>query len=512
MNSASAVLAALALLLAAPAARALTQPDGAAIPSNANLRNYLSGEGESIEPATAAAITPETFDPNCQLTFKVIARGGGQKNSFGWYNVTGSKPAPSDLHEFLGCNDGVGTEKVLDIKNHPAYRGGRIGFFMASTQNHTNTNCVRFGQDGPDLTTLGYLYYSERQYNDDNSGANSYIHLVIMDSGVYPQAFYFGWEDLFSGGDNDFEDLLTRVEGITCAGGGGDCDTGSPGVCAAGTMQCHNGALTCMPQVEAAAETCNGLDDDCDGAVDDGDLCGAGKVCDRGQCVNGCFGGEFSCPVGLVCNDRNFCVKPACAEVECPAGEVCQADGTCKAPCDGVTCPLGQVCRVGACVDPCDGVVCDTGQVCDAGVCKGDCDCTPCPGGETCMPDGSCVDTACRNVQCAGGEVCLGGACVDACEGAVCPAGQVCSGGACVAGSGGTGGTGGGTGGTGSGGTGTGGSGNGGNGAGGTGGGSAGSSGGGKPGSGKSGGCSAGEGAAALGFLAAGLALARRRP
>ncbi len=510
MRIPSALLAALALLLAAPAAQALTQPDGSPIPSNQNLKNYLAGEGESIEPATAAAITPETFDPNCELTFKVIARGGGQKNSFGWYNVTGSKPAPSELYEFLGCNDGVGTVKSLNIKDDPRYEGGRIGFFMASTEGRTNVNCVRFTAAGPDASTLGYLYYSERQYNDDNEGEDSYIHLVTMDSGVYPQAFYFGWEDLFGGGDNDFEDLLTRVEGITCAGGGGDCDTGTPGVCAAGTMQCHNGALTCMPQVQAGAESCNGLDDDCDGAVDDGEgLCGAGKVCDRGQCVNGCFGGEFDCPAGLACNDRNFCVEPACVDVECPAGQVCQADGSCKAACDGISCPLGQVCRVGACVDPCDGVACDAGQVCEAGVCKGDCDCTPCPDGEVCMADGRCVDAGCESVNCDGGQICMGGACVDPCEGAVCPAGQSCQGGACVDGSGGTGGNGaggsGGTGGNGAGGTG--GSGNGGSGSGGTGAGAG--AGGGEKKSG--GGCSAAEGMAALGFVATGLALVRRR-
>jgi len=512
------LLAAAVAFLAAPAALALSQPDGSPIPSNGNLRGYLDGEGESIDPASAAAITPETFDPNCQLTFKVIARGGGQKNSFGWYNVTGSRPEPSDLHEFLGCDDGVGTVKVLDIKNHPAYRGGRIGFFMASTEGKTERNCVRFTDDGPDPSTLGHLYFSERQYNDDNVGEDSYIHLIIMDSRVYPQAFYFGWEDLFAGGDNDFEDLLTRVEGITCAGGGGDCDTGEPGICAAGTEQCRNGVLTCVPQMEPRAEVCNGIDDDCDGAVDEGEeICGAGQVCDRGQCVNGCWGGEFSCPVGLVCNERNVCVKPTCAEVECPEGEVCQDDGSCKAPCDGITCPLGQVCRVGLCVDPCEGVECDAGQVCDAGVCKGDCDCTPCPAGEVCMADGRCVEEGCESVTCGAGEICRMGVCVDACAGAVCPAGQVCSQGACVAGdgSGGSGGSGaGGTGGKGGTGGGAGGSGGSDPGAGGGGGSTGGSDGGGDRASddkGSSGGCSADGGVAALGFVAAALALARRR-
>lgn len=497
---------------ALPAGAAVIQPgETRPVPWNDNLKNYLAGEGETIDPVTAAATEPTTFNPNCQLTFKVIARGGGQRNSFGWYNVTGSKPERSDLHEFLGCSDGVGTEKVLDIKNHPAYRGGRIGFFMATTEGKTGKegNCVRFDRNGvnPDPATLGHLYYSESQYNDDNRGENSFIHLLILDSGVYPQAFYFGWEDLFGGGDNDFEDLLTRVEGITCAGGGGACDTGLKGICGAGTMQCQSGALTCLPEMKPRGETCNGLDDDCDGLVDNGDdLCGTGEVCDRGRCVAGCLGGEFGCFGGLVCNDRGFCVEPACADVECPTGEVC-VGGTCKAPCDGIECPLGQVCRVGACVDPCDGIVCDAGQVCDGGVCKANCDCAPCAEGAVCSTSGACVDEGCDQQSCDEGQVCMGGNCVDACEGAVCPEGQVCQRGACVdEGSVGEGGSGSGSG--GSGGSGAGGAG--GNGSGGSGSGSGGNGNGGKKKSG--GGCSAAEGAFSLvGILAAAPLLRRKR-
>lgn len=507
--------AAFVISLAGSAGAAVVQPgETRPVPWNHNLRDYLAGEGERIDPVSAAATEPTTFNPNCQLTFKVIARGGGQRNSFGWYNVTGSKPDRSDLHEFLGCSDGVGTEKVLDIKNHPAYRGGRIGFFMATTEGKTGSagNCVRFDSNGvnPTESSLGYLYYSESQYNDDNKGANSFIHLLILDSGVFPQAFYFGWEDLFGGGDNDFEDLVTRVEGITCAGGGGACDTGQPGLCNAGTMQCQSGVLTCLPQMEARAETCNGLDDNCDGLIDNGDdLCGAGQVCDRGQCVGGCLAGEFSCFGGLVCNDRGFCVEPACADVDCPSGEICDG-GECRAPCDGINCPLGQVCRVGACVDPCDGIVCDGGQVCEAGVCKATCDCAPCAEGNVCTGDGRCVDQGCEQQSCDEGQVCMGGACVDACEGAVCPEGQLCQAGACVdeSGAGGSGAGGSGAGGTGAGGTGAGGAGAGGAGQGGSG---AGGAGGGSKGKKSGGGCSAAGGAVALlGLLAVAPGLRRR--
>lgn len=48
------------------------------------------------------------------------------------------------------------------------------------------------------------------------------------------------------------------------------CDTGRLGVCALGTMACPGDALTCVPRHEPSAEICDGLDNDCNGTVDDG--------------------------------------------------------------------------------------------------------------------------------------------------------------------------------------------------------------------------------------------------
>ncbi len=419
--------------LAATTAFALTQPDGSPIPSNGNLKSYLDGEGEAIDPASAVAITPQTFDPTCSLTFKVIARGGGQINSFGWYNVTGQKPASSDLHEFLGCKDGVGTTKTLNIKTDPAYKGGKIGFFMATTQDKIPPNCVSFGPNGPDPATLGYLYYSEPQYNDDNQGANSYIHLVVLDSKKYPKAFYFGWEDLHGGGDNDFEDLLTRVEGISCSGGGESCDTGQKGVCAQGVTQCQNGKLACLPLGQKGPEKCNAIDDDCNGVVDDGEgLCPKNFVCFQGNCVGGCSTGEFKCPDGFGCDDKSgLCVDEKCIGKTCPTGSVCKV-GVCKTPCQGVTCPAGQSCRDDLCVDPCEGVKCDAQSVCEGGVCKDKCGCGNCPNGKACAASGKCVDAGCEAMTCSGNTVCVAGKCQDPCVGAKCPEGQACSEGKCV--------------------------------------------------------------------------------
>jgi len=55
-----------------------------------------------------------------------------------------------------------------------------------------------------------------------------------------------------------------------CGGRAGEpCSTGLDGICAAGTYACTSGALVCTPDEPATEERCNGLDDDCDGATDE---------------------------------------------------------------------------------------------------------------------------------------------------------------------------------------------------------------------------------------------------
>src|SRR5690606_17761628 len=195
----------------------------------------------------------------------------------------------------------------------------------------------------------------------------------------------FGWEDLFSGGDNDFEDLLMRVEGIQCSGGGAPCDTGQPGICSDGTLQCKNGKLECIQNVQPGSEVCNSRDDDCDGEIDEDGVCPK------------CSSGEFPCPPQLTCSPEGLCVDPTCVGGSCPEGQAC-VGGTCKEPCEGIVCPFTQVCREGVCVDPCALLTCDSDYVCELGVCKPGCSCMGCTGGQVCVTTSQkCVDPGCED-------------------------------------------------------------------------------------------------------------------
>ncbi len=97
-------------------------------------------------------------------------------------------------------------------------------------------------------------------------------------------------------------------------GGGASCSTGQAGICAAGTMRCLGGGLSCVRNNEPRAELCNGLDDNCVGGVDEtfpnkGGACSVGLgVCKRDATY--VCAADFS---GLVCNTTpGPTTAPAC--------------------------------------------------------------------------------------------------------------------------------------------------------------------------------------------------------
>ena len=407
------------------------------------------GEVLGLDPWRDVQDTYNTFRPlSCPVTFAVLSKGTALfQDAFGWYNVDPARaPGADDLHVVLGCSSAVGASVTLDVTNDPAYAGGEIGYFLLTPEDRQKHKSCAAGDCCASLERyrqgVGYAFFTQPAHNPEGLlSGKPYVHFVAYDSRLRSSKFYFAWEDLFEPTGSDFTDVVVSVEGAACSGGGEPCTAagGLSGACALGTTACKNGALSCVPQRAPTAETCNGVDDDCNGAIDDAAPCDGGKVCFHGRCQPQCGTAEFVCPTKDQRCDSNsgLCVDAECLKVSCAAHEAC-VHGACVAPCADVTCPSGQVCLGGECVDLCAGVSCVAGEACVAGACVPGC--TSC-GGLVCASPlacdtttGACVDPSCP-YRCPAGSVCDAGKCADACSvgGVRCPAGKVCSLGACIA-------------------------------------------------------------------------------
>ena len=222
-----------------------------------------------------------------------------------------------------------------------------------------------------------------------------------------------------------------RGGGVVCPGTGTPCAADGVGACGIGVTQCVGAGIVCAPIGVPSMERCDNIDNDCNGAIDDGSgLCTGFDICVTGACVPPCF--EGGCGDGYTCAASGACVETACIDVPCPAGERCSG-GICVGACAGVVCPHSQQCIAGRCADLCDILMCPSGEICVDGACVPRCPCRTCPSGDTCLADGSCESPGCDIRICDPGTYCEAGACLDSCAGAVCPAGQTCALGECSA-------------------------------------------------------------------------------
>jgi hypothetical protein len=260
---------------------------------------------------------------------------------------------------------------------------------------------------------------------------------------VSPDRDVDGYSDVACTGNdcNDGDNTIYPGAPEGCNGRDDNCDGGADegfacvlGAARGCTVGSCSGSQTCQPGCTwtactvAATESCNGVDDNCNGVADEGFGCvfGTTRGCAVGacagtqSCVPGCSWGTCTVSATEVCNgidddcdaftDEGFSCIPGRTQ-PCTIG-ACAGTQTCSSSCGWGSCVTSATESCNGADDDCDGAT-DEDFTCRLGAtqaCSNSCG----AGGTQSCQAGSCTWGCCN----AGSEIC-GNSCDDDCDGSV---------------------------------------------------------------------------------------------
>ena len=153
-------------------------------------------------------------------------------------------------------------------------------------------------------------------------------------------------------------------------------------------------------------ETCDNKDNNCNGVIDEGEICQTLEICVNGKCINKPCSKNEECPIGKICKNQNcvsctdvtddnlcgtnkICVNSSCIEGDCHQNSdcsngICVSNKCCTNCCaKKEDCSSEMVCKkdigksIGTCetcIDVVDDLLCGLGYICEDKKCtKGTC-------------------------------------------------------------------------------------------------------------------------------------------